>query len=285
MFNDLVGNTEVKKYLEKTIELDNASHSYMFVGKSGIGKRLFAREFAKKLLCLDKENCNGSCDSCIKFDAGTHTDFYEVEPDGNMIKISQIRSLLEKISVKPVTSSKKVYIINDADKMNQESQNSLLKTLEEPAEYVTIILIVENENIILPTIKSRCIKVSFNKLKQEDIKQINPKISDELIEILDGSMSNISTISENIVDYEAIKALIGEIKNKPLQEFLKGADVLYNGKDNINSFLEYMNILFFKNGMIDAIEYVEKTKQKLLMNNNYEMSIDYLLMNTWKSVH
>ena len=169
--------------------------------------------------------------------------------------------------------------------MNQESQNSLLKTLEEPAEYVTIILIVENENIILPTIKSRCIKVSFNKLKQEDIKKINPEISDELIEILDGSMSNVSTISENIVDYEAVKTLIGEIKNKPLQEFLKDADVLYNGKDNINSFLEYMNILFFKNGMIDAIKFVEKTKQKLLMNNNYEMSIDYLLMNAWKSVH
>ena len=98
-------------------------------------------------------------------------------------------------------------------------------------------------------------------------------------------MSNVSTISENIVDYEAIKTLIGEIKSKPLQEFLKNADVLYNGKDNINSFLEYMNILFFKNGMIDAIKFVEKTKQKLLMNNNYEMSIDYLLMNAWKSVH
>jgi len=305
LFENIVGNESAKKYLQKTIELGNASHSYMFVGKAGIGKKLIATEYAKNLMCLEGGKCranskndtisnqknNGGrgdkessnmCDSCIKFIGGNNPDFVLIEPDGNQIKIKQMRDMQDKVLEKPIVSNRKIYVINDADKMTTEAQNSLLKTLEEPVGYVTIILIVENENMMLPTIKSRCISVKFNKLTADEIKEVYPNASDEIVEILDGSLKNVEAVIAREDDYKSVKKIVDEINKKTLPEVMNDAEVLYKDKENIKEYLEYMNILFFKNGMYDAVNYVEKTKQKITMNNNYEMSIDYLLMNAWK---
>lgn len=80
--------------------------------------------------------------------------------------------MVKSVYEKPIKSSKKVYIINDSHKMTKEAQNSLLKTLEEPPEYVIIILITENDNLLLNTIKSRCTKIKFNNLKDKEIEHI-----------------------------------------------------------------------------------------------------------------
>ena len=109
--------------------------------------------------------------------------------DGKNIKIGQIRLLQEQISEKPIVSDKKVYIINNSDLMTVEAQNCLLKTLEEPPEYALIILILSNENKLLNTIKSRCTKISFNKLTSEDLQTYsrtnNLEINDTLLNICD----------------------------------------------------------------------------------------------------
>ena len=89
--------------------------------------------------------------------------------DGKSIKIEQIRYMQEKIAEKPISSNKKVYIINNSDTMTKEAQNCLLKTLEEPPEYAVIILVLANENNMLNTIKSRCTKIMFNPLSKEEI--------------------------------------------------------------------------------------------------------------------
>ena len=107
--------------------------------------------------------CN-HCKSCVEFDGGNNPDFVYIEPDGKVIKIEQIRELQTKVIEKPVNSNKKVYVINDADLMTKEAQNCLLKTLEEPPEYIVIILIVNNESKVLTTIKSRCMKIYFEKI-------------------------------------------------------------------------------------------------------------------------
>ena len=139
MFKNIVGNEKVKEYLKTSIETKNISHSYMFVGKSGIGKKLFAKEFAKTIMCVERENnkkieeCE-NCESCIKFEKGSNPDYIEIFPEGKTLKIDQIRKMQEKIVEKPIISNKKVYVIDDADLMNEESQNCLLKTLEEPPE-------------------------------------------------------------------------------------------------------------------------------------------------------
>lgn len=175
IFENIIGNEKNKELLKNIIDTNNIAHSYMFVGKDSIGKLLFAKEFTKAILCMnEKKPCN-NCKSCIEFETHNNPDFSILEPEGNSIKIDQIRELTKKVYEKPVVSHRKVYIINDSNYMTKEAQNSLLKTLEEPPEYVTIILIASNENLFLPTIKSRCTKVTFNKLTDSELAKVLEK--------------------------------------------------------------------------------------------------------------
>ena len=138
MFETILGNEKNKQILQKSIQNNTISHSYMFVGIQGIGKKIIAKEFAKNILCLNQENKNSNtnctCKSCIEFETNNNPDFSIIEPDGNSIKIEQIRELQKRIQEKPIISNSKVYIIDNADMMTQEAQNCLLKTLEEPPE-------------------------------------------------------------------------------------------------------------------------------------------------------
>lgn len=169
-FNNIIGNEKIKSYLQEFINNKAISHSYLFSGQDGIGKKLFAREFAKMILCLsDNKPCN-ICSSCIKFDSNNNPDFLQIEPDGNSIKISQIREMQKNVYEKPILSNKKVFIIDESEKMTEEAQNSLLKTLEEPPEYMVIILISSNENKLLNTIKSRCLKINFLNIDNVELK-------------------------------------------------------------------------------------------------------------------
>ncbi len=167
MFEKILGNEHIKEQLKKSIKNNQVSHSYLFIGIDGIVKKLLATEFAKAMQCLNKDKYCNNCKSCIEFDSNNNPDFLYIEPDGNSIKIEQIRDMQKRIQEKPIISEKKVYIIDNADKMTVEAQNSLLKTLEEPPEYATIILIGSNENAFLTTIKSRCMILHFNPIEDE----------------------------------------------------------------------------------------------------------------------
>ena len=171
-FQNLIGNEKIKQELKKIVQENRIVNSYLWTGVEGIGKQEFAKTFAKLILCQNhREDCH-TCDSCIKFESENHPDFLCIEPDGKSIKIEQIRAMQEKVYEKPINGERKVYILNDAEKMTQEAQNCLLKTLEEPPEYIVIILITSNENKVLNTIKSRCMKLYFNNLSNADIEKV-----------------------------------------------------------------------------------------------------------------
>ena len=288
MFENLVGNEKVKEYLNSTIENKNISHSFIFVGKPGIGKKQFAHQYAEMIMCLQDGKCDGNsvkCDSCIKFEGNANPDYAEITPDGKTLKIEQIRNLQARIVEKPITSRRKVYVIDDADLMSEESQNCLLKTLEEPPEYAVIILIVSNESKILPTIKSRCVIIKFQLLTSKEIKQVKPELSDDLIQLLEGSLLNAENIEQKKEQYAQLSNLVNVLENKQLVEVFNSADLLYKGKDDIITLLEYLNLIFFSRNEINAIPIIEKTKKKILANNNYDMTIDYCLMNIWDELH
>lgn len=288
MFENLVGNEKVKEYLNSTIENKNISHSFIFVGKPGIGKKQFAHQYAEMIMCLQDGKCDGNsvkCDSCIKFEGNANPDYAEITPDGKTLKIEQIRNLQARIVEKPITSRRKVYVIDDADLMSEESQNCLLKTLEEPPEYAVIILIVSNESRILPTIKSRCVIIKFQPLTSKEIKQVKPELSDDLIQLLEGSLLNAENIEQKKEQYAQLSNLVNVLENKQLVEVFNSADLLYKGKDYIITLLEYLNLIFFSRNEINAIPIIEKTKKKILANNNYDMTIDYCLMNIWDELH
>ena len=288
MFENLVGNEKVKEYLNSTIENKNISHSFIFVGKPGIGKKQFAHQYAEMIMCLQDGKCDGNfvkCDSCIKFEGNANPDYAEITPDGKTLKIEQIRNLQARIVEKPITSRRKVYVIDDADLMSEESQNCLLKTLEEPPEYAVIILIVSNESRILPTIKSRCVIIKFQPLTSKEIKQVKPELADDLIQLLEGSLLNAENIEQKKEQYAQLSNLVNVLENKQLVEVFNSADLLHKGKDDIITLLEYLNLIFFSRNEINAIPIIEKTKKKILANNNYDMTIDYCLMNIWDELH
>ena len=269
MFEDILGNDDVKKYLTNCIENKNFSHSYIFSGIKGVGKYTFAKDFAK----------------CILEDSMMQ-DYYELGPDGKSIKVSQIRELQNVINIKPTFSKKSVYIIDDADLMTIEAQNSLLKTLEEPPEYAVIILIVHNERSILSTVKSRCVNIKFSKLSDKDIKKYLLKkdlnFEDKNInvfKVLDGSLNNIDLIKDDYDELLNLMVFVTNLKENRVINFFQDGSVFYDNHDKIIRLLEYLNILLFENSYFQLIEIVEKTKNKILMNNNFEMCIDYMILN------
>ena len=269
MFEDILGNDDVKKYLTNCIENKNFSHSYIFSGIKGVGKYSFAKDFAK----------------CILEDSMMQ-DYYELGPDGKSIKVSQIRELQNVINIKPTFSKKSVYIIDDADLMTIEAQNSLLKTLEEPPEYAVIILIVHNERSILSTVKSRCVNIKFSKLSDKDIKKYFLKndlnFEDKNInvfKVLDGSLNDIDFIRDDYDELLKLTVFVTNLKKNKVINFFQDGSVFYDNHDKIIRLLEYLNILLFENSYFQLIEIVEKTKNKILMNNNFEMCIDYMILN------
>lgn len=296
MFDNILGNDKIKELLVNSINIEKTSHSYLFIGTEGIGKMLIAKEFAKMILCTDKTKYCNKCKSCIEFNTNNNPDFKIIEPDGNSLKIEQIREFQNKVSEKPIISNRKVYIINDSDKMTQEAQNCLLKTLEEPPEYVTIILIGSNEHVFLSTIKSRCMILHFDKLSNKHIERYleenyQTKINSQvMIDAFQGSIGKAIQLKEKQEEYEKIEQIIYNLEKKDKVDILNMAEVIYKQKEEKFDILDYMNIVCIhlainSNKYANCIKIIEETKRRLKSNANYDMTIDNMLFNLWEQVN
>ena len=296
IFENIIGNEKNKELLNQIISMNNIAHSYMFIGKESIGKMLFAKEFAKAILCINDSKPCGECKSCIEFESSNNPDFEIIEPDGNNIKIEQIRELIKKVYEKPIVSNKKVYIINDSNLMTKEAQNSLLKTLEEPPEYVTIILIASNENLFLPTIKSRCTKIMFRKLTDSELKTIlerkyNKLNTQELmLKIADGSVNKAVSLEGKEELYNKVNRIYSSLENVNIIELINSKEDIFKDKEEAIEMLEYINLIFFQKissnlKYVECMKIVEDTKDRLKKNNNYDMTIDNLNMTVWEVIN
>ncbi len=295
IFENIIGNEKAKEILNKALKSKNILHSYIFMGISGVGKKMFAREFAKGILCLNENSCCNKCKSCMEFNTDNHPDFMEINQleDTKNIKIEQIRFMQEKIAEKPIISNKKVYIIDNADTMTVEAQNCLLKTLEEPPEYAVIVLIASNESKLLNTIKSRCMKVSFEAISDENIRKyieenITKDVTPNMVSMCGGSIEKAKTIADKKEMYASLEEIIEKIEKSDLIEVFNNSEILYKSKDNIQELLDYINIILYnkkKLEFINCIQIVEDVKRRLLQNSNYDMSIDGLLIRMWEEVN
>ena len=296
MFDNIIGNDKIKQELSNSVKSNKYSHSYLFVGTSGIGKKLIAREFAKMILCEANEKYCNKCKSCLEFDSNNNPDFQEIKPEGLNIKIDQIRQMQSKVSEAPIISEKKVYIIDDADLMTKEAQNCLLKTLEEPPEFVTIILIGSNESNFLSTIKSRCITIKFESLNPIEISDYlknnfpDEDISSNIIEASNGSIGKALILKDKQDLYQSIDTIFNNIEYLDLIDTLNKAEIIYKSQDDKYDILEYINIILYKKSKenlqyLNAISIVEETKKRLKANSNYNMTIDNLIMTIWEELH
>ena len=258
-------NKQIEELLENAVKKGRVVNGYIFSGTKRTQNSNYAKKFAKMILCLNSDclDCN-SCKSCLIFDNENHPDYYEINKGiDEAIKIDEIRELQAKIYEKPIISSKKVYVINNADKMTKEAQNCLLKTLEEPPEFVTMILVSNNDNNILVTIKSRCTKMVFTEESKNELTE------------------DIGTI------YKELEKVFGHVEEYKSIELLNKFEPLYKNKENIFEILELVNIILFEktkedSSYLEYIDYVEEAKRKLKQNGNFDMCIDNLILKIWE---
>ena len=172
-FKDIVGHEQIIEHLKTAIEMGKVSHAYILNGPDLSGKMMIAEAFARALLCekQDPDGC-GECRSCRQSDDRNNPDIIYVKHDKpNSISVDDIRTQLNNdIVIKPYSNQYKIYIVDEAEKMNQQAQNALLKTIEEPPAYAVIMLLTTNADSFLQTIRSRCITLNLKSVKNDVIK-------------------------------------------------------------------------------------------------------------------
>lgn len=318
---DFLGQKQVIEFLEKSIEKNSLSHAYIFAGAPNIGKFTLAKLFAKSLECTSKTNipCN-SCDSCYKTENASHPDIQiiEKEEDKKGITIEQIRDLEHNLSLNPYCSKYKIVIIKDAENLNLEASNSLLKTLEEPSAKSILILTVSNQAKLLPTIVSRCQLIKLKPVLFENIynflkkKGVPDERAIEISRIVFGRPGLAVKMSEDDDLFLNRKKLTGElldllqksdfekmnfVKNIKKEDLDRGKDIvdilmllfrdMFLLKMNVSSTINY----FFKKRLEDlsakisqekitkAINVISDVKNQLKYNVNLKLTLETLLIN------
>ncbi len=181
-FSHIVGHEQILQHLKNAIGLRKISHAYIFAGEDGAGKNMIANAFAMAMQCeemgqvdgthIDQVNSCGNCKSCIQATSDNHPDIIRVTHEKVSIGIDDIRTQVNNdIQIKPYSSPYKIYIIDEAEKLTEQAQNALLKTIEEPPVYAVIILLTNNLNALLQTILSRCVTLKLKAVEKELIKE------------------------------------------------------------------------------------------------------------------
>ncbi len=156
-FDTLLGNERLKENLIKSLQKGHASHFYVISGPQGSGKHTLARLLAAALLCTSPHRPCMGCDSCRKVLSGLHPDFITADdPEKKTVPVALIRQIREDMFIRPNEGDKKVYLFPRAQDMGVPGQNALLKILEEPPAYGVFLLLTDNPEKLLPTVRSRC---------------------------------------------------------------------------------------------------------------------------------
>ena len=183
-FKDIIGHEQIIEHLQNAIKMDKISHAYILNGPDKSGKKMLAEAFAQTLQCEQHgiEPCM-ECHSCKQAVNHNQPDIiYVTHEKPNTLSVADIRSqLVNDVDVKPYSSRYKIYIVDEAEKMNQQAQNALLKTIEEPPAYAVIILLTTNADAFLPTILSRCVVLNLKVVSDDKIKKYLTYILEEHI--------------------------------------------------------------------------------------------------------
>lgn len=183
-FNAIVGQQHPIRLLKTFIRNGKVPHALLFTGDDGVGKKMTAKAFAMACNCLklksemrqrpdlDAIDACGDCAPCRKIAGNHHPDVIHVAPLSSVIRIAQIRTLLQTLTLKPNEADRRVVILSDAQAMNAEAGNALLKVLEEPPDRTLLVLTARQPSDLLPTVASRCRHIRFSPLGAADIKRL-----------------------------------------------------------------------------------------------------------------
>lgn len=258
-FKDVVGHRNIIQYIGNAVTSDTVSHAYILNGEKGSGKKLLANLFAMSLQCQDREadgDACGKCQSCKQAISGNQPDIIRVTHEKpTTISVDDIREQLNNdIVIKPYSSRYKVYIVADADMMSVQAQNALLKTIEEPPEYAVIMLLTENAEVLLPTIRSRCVMLKLRNIKDQLVKkylmeqmEIPDYKADICVAFAQGNMGKAIALATsdyfNEIKEEAVH-LLRDIDEMQVEELMEAVKRCTAYKLEISDYLDVISIWY-----------------------------------------
>ena len=259
--NNWTADRKLTERIRGSVLAGNVFHAYIIEGDTCVDKMAFAKDMVKAILC--RENPGTGCDDCIdcrKIEHDNYEDFYFVESDGLSVKDEAVFQLQEKLKMKPSGGNRNIAVIKDADTMTARAQNRLLKTLEEPTEGTVILLLSENRDNLLETIRSRCVAYRLNSL-DTDLNQLQ----------MEGAAAIIDALMEG-ENFFRMKQLLNQYMKSREDAFqiLDGMERIYRdflvGKDLRGRLLKRENIFMH-------ITLIEEARRDLVMkvNHNYAM--------------
>ena len=265
-FKDVVGHKNIIQYIGNAVKTDKVSHAYIMNGEKGAGKKLLANLFAMSLQCQNREedgDACGKCQSCKQAMNHNQPDIIKVTHEKpNTISIDDIREQVNNdIVIKPYSSRYKIYIIADADMMSVQAQNAILKTIEEPPEYAVIMLLTENAETLLPTIRSRCVMLKLRNIKDQLVKkylmeqmQVPDYKADVCVAFAQGNMGKAIMLATsehfNEIKEEAVH-LLRNINDLDLNELIEAVKRCMSYKLEITDYMDviavwYRDVLIYK---------------------------------------
>ena len=282
-FADIVGQEQLKEHLQNAISMNKVSHAYIINGERSSGKEFVAKIFAMTLQCEkgETEPC-GECHSCKQAMSNNQPDiiFISHEKPGS-IGVEDIRGQINNdIGIKPYSSPRKVYIMNEGEKMTVQAQNALLKTLEEPPEYAVIIILTTNVDSLLPTILSRCVVLNMKPVEDALVKkylmtelQVPDYKANICVAFARGNVGKAKLLA-NSEEFEKVKdeavTLVKHISEMETHEVVKAIKKISEYKLDVNDYLDilsiwYRDVLLYKatrdmNGLIFRDEFQQISK-------------------------
>ena len=264
-FVDIVGQEQLKEHLENAIKLNKVSHAYIINGERNAGKEFIAKTFAMALQCenlQETEPCQ-ECHSCKQAQSGNHPDiiFISHEKPGT-IGVEDIRRQINgDVAIKPYSGPKKIYIMNEGEKMTVQAQNALLKTLEEPPEYAVILILTTNVDTLLPTILSRCVVLNMKPVRDAQIKSflmehmgIPDYKADICVAFARGNVGKARLLAKS-EEFDKVKeealSLLKNINEMELNEIVAAIKKINEYKLDVNDYMDilsiwYRDVLLFK---------------------------------------
>ena len=287
--SQIIGQDLIKKQIQESVENDRVAQAYILTGEKGAGKEFIASAFAEFLVCENRgADACGECHSCKQAESRVHPDIkYVIHEKPNSIGVEEVRDqICNDLPIKPYQAERKIYIVSEADKLTPQAQNALLKSLEEAPTYAVILLLVSNLQMMLPTVRSRCITWELKPVPGDVLK----KYLMRELQVPAAAQSVVKNArDDSIADMIALVRSLAEYKVDP-GEFLDMITVWYRDilmfkatgetdslvyKDDISIIRKASRRSSYE-GIEEVLQAISRARERLRANVGFEITMELL---------
>lgn len=322
----LIGNEQTISLLRRQAQRGHLSHGYVIHGQPGSGTRTMARYLAQLCLCEGHTPPCGTCCHCVKMQKNIHPDLQVIAPaEGKAsISVEQMKALRQELYIAPNEAARKVYIIHDAHKMTLEAQNALLKSLEEPPEYVTMILCTPARDLLLPVILSRTSHIAMAPVSSQQMMEVlhlrcpqrSQQELQQAVSLSNGAVGRALYVLQHSEYLAAVDRCMEWIRAMATRDrvgaaaFVQWLEKQKGGMDEVFPVLQQLlgDLMRCKQGcsislvhkqkeiadlcaevtlpaLVRMYEHVNRAQQRLAGNANFALTINVLAQDCWEEIH